>query len=102
MKKLLPIALVLLLIMPFAANAAAFTGDTRNTVSTEAYKLHVFLVEYEDRGMLTEASLPETDRGYAKNEIVAAVVELYVPKTTKSRARITASSYSAAKMSASM
>ena len=80
MKKLIPIVLVLLLLMPLAAHAAAFTGDTRNTVSTEAYKLHIFLVEYEDKGMLTEASLPETDRGYAKNEIVAAVVELYVPE----------------------
>ncbi len=80
MKKLIPIVLVLLLFMPLAVPAAAFTGDTRKTVSTEAYKLHIYLVEYEARGMLTEASLPETDRAYAKNEIVAAVAELYVPE----------------------
>ncbi|MEM5766704.1 MAG: hypothetical protein AAGU32_00170, partial [Bacillota bacterium] len=44
------------------------------------YDLSIYLVEYDDNDLFGIVALPQSDRGYAKNEIVAAVVELHVPK----------------------
>ena len=42
--------------------------------------LKIYLVEYDDNDLFGFVTLPESDRGYAKNEIVAAVVELDIPE----------------------
>ncbi len=79
MKKLLTLMLVLLLTLCLAAPALAFTSDT-DAKSDVPYELNLYLVDYEDNDLFGIASLPQSDRGYAKNEIVAAIVELYVPE----------------------
>ncbi len=79
MKKLLTLLLVFALTLGLGAPALAFTND--NTAKDKVpYDLSIYLVEYDDNDLFGLASLPQSDRGYAKNEIVAAVVELYVPK----------------------
>ena len=78
MKKLLTLALALLLGAGLSVPAMAFTSDTEEDDSVP-YDLKIYLVEYDDNDFFGIASLPKSDRGYAKNEIVAAVVELFVP-----------------------
>lgn len=80
MKKFLSLLLALVLALGLAAPAMAFTSDN-NTAEDHPYDLDIYLVEYEDNDFFGITSLPPSDRGYAKNEIVAAVVELYVPKS---------------------
>jgi hypothetical protein len=79
MKKFLTLLLALVFVLGLAAPAMAFTSDEDNDDDTP-YELDIYLVDYDDNDLFGYISLPKTDRGYAKNEIVAAVVELYVPK----------------------
>ena len=79
MKKLLTLLLALLLTLGLTAPALAFTSDDTED-DDMPYELSIYLVEYDDNDFFGIASLPMSDRGYAKNEIVAAVVELYVPE----------------------
>ena len=82
MKKFLTLLLVLVLALGIAVPALAFTSDT-DADDEIPYTLKIYLVEYEDNDLFGLATLPPSDRGYAKNEIVAAVVELFVPKGEK-------------------
>ncbi len=79
MKKFLVLTLALLLALAVTAPAMAFTADTSDG-SDVPYELDIYLVDYEDNDFFGFTTLPASDRGYAKNEIVAAIVELYVPK----------------------
>lgn len=79
MKKFLTLVLALVLVFGLAVPAMAFTSDDTNDDSIP-YELSIYLVEYTDDDLFGIATLPESDRGYAKNEIVAAVIELFVPK----------------------
>jgi len=79
MKKVLTLVLALVFVLALAAPAMAFTGDTTAPVAT-AYKLSLYLVEEANIGLFGGISLPAADRGYAKNELVAAVAELTIPK----------------------
>ena len=81
MKKILTIVLALVMVLALAVPAMAFTGTTTAS-STTAPKLSIYLVDYSDSGFFGLATLPAADRGYAKNEIVAAIVELAVLKGT--------------------
>lgn len=80
MKKLLTLALALVLALSIAAPALAFTSNVPSNDNSVPFELDVYLVEYEDNDFFGITTLPPADRGYAKNEIVAAVAELYVPK----------------------
>lgn len=79
MKRFLTLILALALAFALAVPAMAFTSDEDDNDDTP-FTLDIYLVEYDDNDLFGYVSLPETDRGYAKNEVVAAVVELYVPK----------------------
>ena len=78
MKKFLTLVLALVLILALSVPTMAFTSDT-SADDDIPYSLKIYLVEYDDNDLFGIAKLPESDRGYAKNEIVAAVVELNVP-----------------------
>lgn len=80
MKKLLTLVLALVMALAIALPAMAFTTDTTDTSTASPFELDIYLVEYENDEFFGITSLPPANRGYAKNEIVAAVVELYVPK----------------------
>ncbi len=82
MKKFLSLSLALVLALGLAVPAMAFTNDDSTAVD-HPYDLSIYLVEYEDNDLFGFATLPASDRGYAKNEIVAAIAELYVPKNEK-------------------
>ena len=82
MKKFLSLSLALVLALGLAAPAMAFTNDDSTAVD-HPYDLSIYLIEYEDNDLFGFATLPASDRGYAKNEIVAAIAELYVPKDEK-------------------
>ncbi|MEM5766705.1 MAG: hypothetical protein AAGU32_00175 [Bacillota bacterium] len=79
MKKFLTLVLALVLALGLSVPAMAFTSDDSDDVD-HPYDLSIYLVEYDDNDLFGMVALPESDRGYAKNEIVAAVVELFVPK----------------------
>ena len=79
MKKFLTLVLALVLVFGLSVPAMAFTSDDFDAVD-HPYDLSIYLVEYDDNDLFGLVALPESDRGYAKNEIVAAVVELFVPK----------------------
>ena len=79
MKKFLVLVLALVLVFGLSVPALAFTSDDSEDVD-HPYDLSIYLVEYDDNDLFGLVALPESDRGYAKNEIVAAVVELFVPK----------------------
>ncbi len=80
MKKIFSLVLALVMMLALAVPAMAFTSDTTDSSSTVPYELDIYLVDYEGDEFFGFVSLPESDRGYAVNEIVCAVVELYVPK----------------------
>ena len=77
MKKFLTLALALVMVLAFAAPAMAFTSDAVEDVE---YDLSLELVEYDDNDFFGIASAAPSDRGYAKNEIVAFVAALAIPK----------------------
>ncbi len=79
MKKLFTLLLVLLLCVGLTVPAMAFTSDTSEE-EDHPYDLSIYLVDYEDNDLFGLVALPASDRGYAKNEIVAAVVQLVVPE----------------------
>lgn len=79
MKKFLTLVLALVMALAIALPAMAFTTDTSEAVR-KPYELDVYLVEYDNDEFFGITSLPPSDRGYAKNEIVAAIVELFIPK----------------------
>ena len=80
MKKFITLVLVLVLALGLTVPAMAFTSDSEAADDSIPYGLKVYLVEYEDNDLFGFVTLPESDRGYAKNEIVAAVIELDVPE----------------------
>ena len=80
MKRILILALALVLALGLAVPAMAFTSDSEAADDSIPYSLKIYLVEYDDNDLFGIVTLPESDRGYAKNEIVAAVVELDVPE----------------------
>ncbi len=79
MKKFLTLVLVLVLALGLTVPAMAFTNDTSED-EDHPFDLKIYLVEYDDNDLFGLVSMPESDRGYAKNEIVAAVIELFVPE----------------------
>jgi|GEM_PF-2462025 len=78
MKKILTLVLALAMVLALAAPAMAFTSDSTGSSSITP-TLSLYLVDYSDNGFFGVATLPTADRGYATNEIVAAVAELSVP-----------------------
>ena len=79
MKKFVTLVLALVMALAIALPAMAFTTDTTEALR-KPFELDVYLVEYNNDEFFGITSLPPSDRGYAKNEIVAAIVELYIPK----------------------
>ncbi len=79
MKKFVTLVLALVMALAIALPAMAFTDNTTAPSNAVVYELDVYLVEYDGEFFALTAA-PPSDRGYAKNEIVAAIVELYVPK----------------------
>ena len=82
MKKFVTLVLALVMALAIALPAMAFTSDATAPSSASPYELDIYLVEYADNDFFGITTLPPSDRGYAKNEVVAAVVELYVPKNS--------------------
>ena len=80
MKKFLTLVLALVLAFGLTVPAMAFTSDDSAADDSIPYDLSIYLVEYDDNDLFGIIALPESDRGYAKNEIVAAVIELDVPE----------------------
>ncbi|MDL2235610.1 hypothetical protein LJC07_05590, partial [Christensenellaceae bacterium OttesenSCG-928-L17] len=83
MKKFLTLTLVFLMLLAVAMPALAFSAvEPEEDDDSIPYELDIYLVEYEDEDDLglPVLSLPPSDRGYAKNEIVCAISKLYVPK----------------------
>ena len=80
MKKFLTLVLALVLAFGLTVPAMAFTSDDSAADDSIPYDLSIYLVEYDDNDLFGIVALPESDRGYAKNEIVAAVIELDVPE----------------------
>ena len=78
MKKFLTLALVLVLALAMTVPAMAFTDEVKE--DAPPYEVDVYLVEFEDDEFFGLTGMPPSDRGYAKNEIVAAIAELFVPK----------------------
>jgi len=89
MKKFLTLALVLVLALSLAAPALAFWGDAPSSATAGGITLDIYLVDHDDSGSLLSGliSKPATDRGYAKNEIVAAVASVIVPSGTSINAQ---------------
>lgn len=79
MKKFVTLVLALVMALAIALPAMAFTTDTTAPSGKSPFELDIYLVEYND-DFFGLTSPPPSDRGYAKNEVVAAMVELYVPK----------------------
>ena len=80
MKKFMTLVLALVMVLAIAVPAMAFTSDISDPSDASPFELDIYLVEYDNDEFFGITSLPPSDRGYAKNEIVAAIVELYVPK----------------------
>ncbi|MDL2218507.1 hypothetical protein LJC27_07590 [Christensenellaceae bacterium OttesenSCG-928-M15] len=81
MKKIITLALALMMVLAAAAPALAFTEDEYTGDVKTPYELSVMLVDY-DEGFVSKhvLSLPEATRGYLNNEIICAVASLYLPK----------------------
>lgn len=79
MKRLITLLTVLILMMALALPAMAFTTDSAEK-EKKIYDLKIYLVEYDDNDFFGVASLPPSARGYAKNEVIAFIIELSVPK----------------------
>ena len=82
MKKFITLTLVFVMVLAFAMPAMAFTDKVPAETVKVPYELDIYLVEAEDEDEFGMAvyTLPPTDRGYAKNEIICAVAKLYIPK----------------------
>ena len=82
MKKFLTLTLVFVMVLAFAMPALAFTDKVPAETVKVPYTLDIYLVEAEDEDEFGMAvyTLPPSDRGYAKNEIICAVAKLFIPK----------------------
>ncbi len=78
MKKFLTLLFALVLALALTVPAMAFTDTAK--ADKDPIELDVYLVEYEDDEFFGLTGMPPSDRGYAKNEIVAAMCEITVPK----------------------
>ena len=76
MKKLMAVLLVSLLMLSLSLPAAAFIDDSQSA-GNAPYKLSVYTIDYKSGDF---SSLTANSRNYAKKNIVAAVVELTIPK----------------------
>lgn len=76
MKKLLTLILILTLALSIAAPALAYTSYVPSTASPCV--LDIYLVDYSTALFGLSVSTPASNRGYAKNEIVAAVAQVTV------------------------
>lgn len=80
MKKFITLALALVMLFAVAAPAMAFT-DTEYTAETSVpYELSMWLIDYQEGYVSVDFAAPETNRGYAMNEVVCAIVCIYLPK----------------------
>lgn len=82
MKKFLTLTLVFVMALSLAAPAMAYTTRTALADGVSPYTVDIYLVEHTTADNLTVnwLSMPPTDRGYAKNEIIAAIGTLTIPK----------------------
>lgn len=76
MKKLLTLILILTLALSIAVPALAYTSYVPSTASPCV--LDIFLVDYNDALFGPSVSTPASNRGYTRNEIVAAVAQVTV------------------------
>ncbi len=85
MNKFITLTLSLIMALTFAAPALAFTDMDKTEAVETQWDVNVQLVDYTAasfaKGYYT--SLPSVDRGYLKNEMVGALVTLYVPNDAK-------------------
>ena len=81
MKKFLALALALVMALALAVPAMAFTAD--GVAEDYVPTLSLELVEYENDAFFGIVGAAPSDRGYAKNEIVAFIVTLEVAKDEK-------------------
>lgn len=79
MKKLLTLILVTVFALSLAAPALAYTTTAPSTGGAAPVSLDIYLVDYQSGLFGGMISQPASNRGYAKNEIVAAVAALTVP-----------------------
>lgn len=81
MKKLLILALALAMLLGLAAPALAYTTNVDTGVAGR-YKIELSLIEYDSNGDIFSGmfKMKPNNRAYAKNEIVAAVAKVTVPK----------------------
>jgi len=77
-KKILVSALALMLALSLCVPAMAVTLKS-DAADASPFRLSVYLVDYANRGFFGVKALPAVGRAYVAREIVAAVVELYVP-----------------------
>ena len=70
--------MALVLALALSVPAMAFTDNVKE--DAPPFEVDVYLVEFEDDEFFGLTGMPPSDRGYAKNEIVAAITELFVPK----------------------
>lgn len=81
MRKILTLALALVMALGFAIPAMAFTGTEYEDSSDEIpYELSIMLVDTDAINGFNYFSLPADNRGYVKNEVVCAIGAVYVPK----------------------
>lgn len=80
MKKFITLALAFVMVLGLTVPALAFTTKEPEEEVAVPYEISIKMVEVseDDFGMLF--SLPPSDRGYAKNEVVTAVATLLSPK----------------------
>lgn len=83
MKKLLVLALVLTMLLGLAAPALAYTTNVDTGVAGR-YKMELSLIEYDSNGdtFLGMFKMKPNNRAYARNEIVAAVAKITIPKNS--------------------
>jgi hypothetical protein len=80
-KKLLTLTLIVVMALGLAAPALAYTGNVQPDEGESKYDIDVYLVEHSGLDLLAGAiGEPPTDRGYAKNESIAAIGKLVIPK----------------------
>ncbi len=83
MKKLLMLILALAMMLSVTAPALAFTSMDKAPLKEGEFELSIRPVKYDAANFARGSyfsSLPEADEGYLKNEMVAAVISLNIPK----------------------
>lgn len=79
MKKFITLALAFVMVLSLTVPALAFTTKELDEEVDVPYILTIKLVEVDEDDFGTLFTLPPSDRGYAKNEVVTAVVTLLSP-----------------------